>query len=778
MISKNQHTLVCNNQHNFQIQAHKYLNPKMLLLLLCLCVVPCSFAALTIRGQVFGQNETGGKQPIPGAHVIVSGKKGVTITDDTGSFQLHTDSHFPITLIASFAGYKADTLQLYDADFTDIQFVLKQQNVLNKVTVTASNHSVQLSQASVLKTENINKIGLVKLACCNLSESFENSATVTVGYTDAVSGAKKVQMLGLSGIYTQLQAENIPTLRGLASTYGWSYIPGSWLESVQISKGASSVVNGYESVVGQINVEFKKPDVSEPLFINVYGNQFGCFEANATTSTQVAKNLWTGLLVSGTWDKNAHDYNGDGLLDMPQTQTVNVYNRWFWLNPNGIQSRTGIKFLYDDRKGGHDSKHLTGGTGAHYITDIVNRNFTLENKTGIPIRSDNNQSVALVSSLSHYEQNSEFGLKTFNGVQNSLLVNALFSGTLGDEHIHKYTLGASFMYDNYKLAYQDQLVFNQTSLTQLNRVESVPGIFAEYSYTHSDHISVILGNRIDYNSRYGWLYTPRANIRYGVTKNIVLRASVGKGYRAPNAISDNIGILASSRKLQVDDIASLDIERAWNYGANLSYTIPYRGNKKITLSLDYFHTQFLNQAVVDFERNSNSVYFYNVQGGSFADAVQLDVAAPLFTGFDVFAALRFNNTRMTYEDGSSRYQVEKPLMPRYRGLLNLSYATKFRKWVFDFTSQLNGPSRIPWLNGYNSERKESPVYPLFFAQITKNTKRVDIYAGAENILNYTQQHPVINASNPFSQGFESAFIWGPVIGRKIYIGARIRIGKL
>jgi len=748
-----------------------------LFILIILFVFPTLYAA-NVVGYVYTLNDSGHKVPLSGANVYCANSKAITKSDDQGRFALNIENSIDLHLIAAFTGYSSDTIEVKVHNESP-EFVLKQGKNLERVTVTASKHNPILSKVSVLKTETINKTGLVKLACCNLAESFENSATVTVGFSDAISGAKQVQLLGLSGIYTQLQSENIPTLRGLASTYGWSYIPGSWLESIQISKGASSVINGYESVAGQINLEYKKPNYTEPLFINLYSNQLGCYEGNVTAATQVAKNLWTGLLVSGTLDKSAHDYNGDGFLDMPQTEMINVYNRWYYLSPNGVQSRTGIRFLYENRDAGHDTKHSTvSSSGTHYTTNIDNRNFTVENKTGFPVGNREGQSLGIINSFTHYNQNSTFGEKTFDGTQNSYYSNILFSSQIGDNSSNKYTVGGSFTYDNFKTQYKDLLPFNLTPLTALNRTEIVPGVFGEYTYSPQEKFTLILGARADYNSKYGWLYTPRANAKYNISDNIILRGSIGKGYRAPNVIADNIGIMASSRKLYLDGISDLNIESAWNYGGNITYYIPIWNKRKITLSLDYFHTEFQNQAIVDLERNSNSVYFYNLKGRSFADVWQVDLSVTPFNGFDIFTAFRYNNTRITYSDGAEQYLVEKPLTARYRGLLNLSYATKFKKWVFDFTTQLNGPSRIPCLNGYNSELKESPSFPIFFAQVTKNTKRIDIYLGAENILNYTQKDPIINATNPFDQGFESSFVWGPIVGRKIYIGARIRIGKL
>ncbi len=646
-------------------------------------------------------------------------------------------------------------------------------SVTPTVVVPGYRSGTEIGRNSSLKTETITKTGLLKMACCNLSESFENSATVTVGFTDAVSGAKQVQLLGLAGAYTQMMAENIPVMRGLASTYGWSYTPGSWLESIQISKGASSVVNGYESISGQMNLEFKKPDNTEQLFINLYGDDAYRMEGNVTAATQVAPKLWSGLMLHGSIENGVHDGNGDSFMDMPRTKFVNAYNRWLYVNDEkGVQSRLGFKFLYDERNGG---QHYPT-SGDLYTTNIANRNFSLENKTGFSIGHKEGQSLGIITSFSHYEQNSGFGLKRFDGIQNSLYANVMFTSHIGTPD-HGYMVGASFSLDNYNTVYEDRLPANMTPATNIDRQEAVPGAFAQYTYNYEEKLTVLLGMRGDWNSAYGWLATPRVNVRYTPAEWVVLRASAGKGYRSANVIADNIGLMASSRRFDVAGIDGLDIERAWNMGGNATFYIPIWSERKMTLSLDYFHTVFQNQAVVDFERDSHNVYFYNLQGRSWADALQADLSFTAFRGFDVFAAFRYSGTHTTESDGTQRWQAEKALMSRYRGLLNLSYATPFKKWVFDVTAQLNGPTRLPSMTGYGAPAEYSPSFPVLFAQVTKNTRRFDIYAGVENILDYRQKNPILGWSDPWGPSFDSSQIWGPLMGRKIYVGIRLRIGK-
>jgi outer membrane receptor for ferrienterochelin and colicin len=658
---------------------------------------------------------------------------------------------------------------------------------LHETVVTHYRPGTVLSSLSPFKTETITQTGLKKMACCNLSESFENSASATVGFTDAITGARQIQLLGLSGIYSQTLAENIPAMRGLAAVYGLSYTPAAWLESIQISKGTASVVNGYEAITGQLNLEFKKPNTAEPLFINLYTNDDLHYEGNITAAAQVAENLWTSLLLSGTLGDKVHDENRDNFLDMPKTRYVNAYNRWFYLDDaHGIQSRTGIKFLYEDRKAGQDSLcHVQHNIPLDGVTlwesFITNRNFTVYNKTGVSVGDREGQSLGVVNSFTQHEQHASFGEKRFNGIQRSYCFNALFTSFIGDTR-RRYTVGASFTYDGYDTEYEDKATVNAaspTGLTALDRTELVPGVFGEYTDTRLAGLTLALGARIDYNSLFGWLFTPRLHAKYDVGEKITVRASAGRGFRSPNVLAENMGLMSSSRVIDIANMDAPGMEKALNFGGNIAFNIPVRGNRIAKLSIDWFHTRFRNQVIVDTERNRNAVFFYNSDGSAnYANAWQADLSTVLFKGFELFAAFRYNNNRITYADGTQRIETDRPLLSSYRGLVNLSYATPLRRWVVDATAQFNGPVRLPGLNGYDSERIYSPAFPVCFAQLTRNSKRFDIYLGAENIFSYRQQDPIRKWENPFDRDFDASMVWGPVNGARIYAGIRLRIGKL
>ena len=742
--------------------------------------VSCCLNAQQVNGVVYGNNQDGSRITLPGANVYwEETQQGVTTGLD-GKFSIDTPSGEKFRLIASFIGFQNDTIDI-PVGTNRVEFELWEGVVLGEAVVSVRRKGSYISRITPIQTEIITGSGLQKMACCNLAESFENSATVTVGFTDAISGAKQIQMLGLSGIYTQMLDENVPTLRGLASVFGWNYVPGPWLESIQVSKGTSSVINGYESTTGQVNLEYKKPDNTEMLFFNLFGSSDGRIEANVTSAVPVGKKLWTGFMLHSSAEQTEHDANNNGFLDMPKTRQYNFYNRWVYENhEKEIESRTDIKLLYDERDGGQTletAKQLPLNNS--YSTHIGNRNFKLSNKTGFSFGRRPEQSIGIINSFTHHEINSLYGAKTYDGKQNTFYSNVLISSYISNT-FHKYVVGGSFLYDRFDEQYSDTLSVNNTPLTQFFREEMVPGAFAQYTFSGHEKMTLIIGLRGDYHNRFGFLFTPRTNFKYNITDHIIFRVSAGRGYRSPNVISENIGFLASSKKYNMQSVKNLDIEKAWNYGANLSFYIPILGNETLTVGLDYYRTDFDNQAIVDMEYDRRQIFFYNLRGKSYANAWQIDVNTTLFKGFDVFAAFRLNDTKITYSYGEYSFTTEKPLTNKYRGLVNLSYATNFDKWKLDVTAQFNGSCRLPVLsdNGYHVAKEWSPAYPLYFIQITKKTKRLDVYAGCENILNYKQKNPIIDAENPFGPIFDASRVWGPLMGRKIYAGIRLRIGEI
>ncbi len=708
-----------------------------------------------VKGTVF--DATNGKPtPLPGVNVYWVGTQQGTVSDEKGQFSLSQTTESQ-KIVFSFVGFSNDTVLVSDAK-TPIKHQLNQNITLGEVEVTTRAKTNFVSRMSTVNASTITSGELAKAACCNLSESFETSASVDVSYTDAVTGAKQIEMLGLSGIYSQMMAENMPNLRGLATSFGLAYVPGSWMESIQVSKGTSSVLNGYESISGQINVEYKKPETSERFFVNLFQNHMGRSEINFNTRIKVSPTLSTMVLAHGSMNLVEHDDNGDGFLDDPLTQQINFFNRWDYHGKNK-EFKFGIKALTESRQGGQSTfdndlpRDTTNGYGVNINTERAEAFL----KTGFIFQRPAT-SLGIQQQFVYHHLNSFFGLNDYAAKQYSYYANALYQSNFGDSR-HAYTTGFSFIYDRFDENLNDSV---------FGRTEKVPGVFYQYTYSDGHKLNVIAGIRADYHNLYGLFFTPRIHARYNFTESLILRVSAGKGSRSTNVLAENTSLLASSRKIRY--LNKPDIEDAWNYGINFSKHFDLK-NRELTLNIDAYRTDFTHQVVVDRDSDAAQILIYNLEGQSYSNSLQIEANYELIKGLDVTAAFRYNDVKMTF----TGQLMEKPLINRYKGLVNLSYVTRLKRWQFDFTSQMNGPSRIPTTVEDLGLYKDSPSYLVLNAQLTRYFRQWNVYLGGENLTGYKQENPIISPEAPFSNAFDSSVIWGPISGIKVYAGLRYHI---
>ena len=746
--------------------------------------------AQSVKGYVYGNRSGGSKEALSFASVFWMGSANAVQTDNRGYFSIDHRANNSRFLIASFIGFKADTLEI--TDFTkEIIFTLSEHNELEAAVVTTRQEGNYLSKIAPIRTEVISTAGLYKMACCNLAESFENSASVSVGYSDAVTGARQIRLLGLSGIYTQMSDENRPSMRGLLTPFGLGYVPGQWLESIQIAKGPGSVMNGYEAITGQINMEYRKPTLNQPLFVNLFFANSMRTEANIASSLQFKNNKWfTTLLAHFSTDPKPHDGNHDGFLDEPLTLQYNFANRWLYAADNGIQWRFGFRALYETREAGQDA-HMTGAlpNPQHDYTplplwksNIKNKGINFYSKVGIPLASPGAEtsatppSLAFVVDYTYHALDSFFGMeeKSYNATGNSIFANLMLQ--FGIKEAHRFNFGLSGHFDDIDetlaipFAHPDALAFTLSPhpFSALGRKEHSWGAYGEYTLNQNDKFLFVLGSRIDYNNIYGWIFTPRANIKFDFSENLIFRASGGRGHRSSNLIADNLGILSTGRWIMIDN--KLDMEQAWTYGANLTGYFKLGYGERSSISFDYFRTDFQKQVLVDQERNTEFVWFYNLNGSSFTNTFQVDLMLEPIERLSLLTTFRYTDARVHLE---GQGVVERPLMNKFKGVFNVQYATRMNIWTFDATAQLNGPSRLPRF--VNDDY--SPIYPMFYAQITRKFRSLDVYVGGENLGNYKQPLPIINSEHPFSQDFNATVIWGPLMGIKVYAGLRFTIYK-
>ena len=650
-----------------------------------------------IYAQVRGTVKDSTGEAIPGANVFwMNTGQGVTTKED-GSFSITKPSKSHM-LIVSFIGFQNDTIHVSSKN-QQLDIVLRDGVELNEVNIVTRKLGTMKLRSSVMNEDMISSAELSRAACCNLGESFVTNPSVDVSYSDAATGAKQIKLLGLSGTYVQMLTENIPNYRGAAAPYGLGYVPGPWMQSIQVSKGTSSVKNGYEAITGQINVEFKKPQLPEADWVsaNLFASTTNRYEANADATLKISKRWSTSLLAHYENETKAHDGNDDGFVDIPQVEQYNVWNRWAYMGDHYV-FQAGIKALSETRTSGQANHGGTMHSGDLYKVGIDTERYEFFTKNAYIFNKEKNTNLALILSTTLHNQDATYGRKLYNVDQTNVYASLMFETEFNPQN--SFSAGVSFNYDAYDQHY---------------RLENTNHVLAENNY-----------------------------------------------------------LLSSSRKVEI--AKNLDMEEAWNYGASVSTYIPIFG-KTLNVNAEYYYTDFLKQVIVDMDSNPHEVAFYNLDGRSYSHVFQVEASYPFFKGFTLTGAYRLTDAKTTYKGE----RMEKPLTSKYKGLLTASYQTPLGIWQFDATLQLNGGGRMPTPyelgDGQLSWERRYGSFEQLSLQVTRYFRRWSIYVGGENLTNFKQKNPIIDAANPWGNNFDSTMIWGPVHGAKGYIGIRFNLAR-
>lgn len=721
---------------------------------------------MPVSAQVKGMVKDNQGEPVVAANVFWINTTNGTVTDENGTFTIEQ----PVgakKLVVSFIGYENDTI-VVENDHKELAIILQGSVMMDEVQVVERKIGVVKSRSSVLNQDMISSAELARAACCNLGESFTTNPSVDVSYADAATGARQIKLLGLSGTYVQMLTENIPNYRGASAPFALGYIPGPWMQSIQVSKGSSSVKNGYEAITGQINVEFKKPQTTQSLNVNLFASSKEKYEANFDANVHLNSRLSTGVLAHYENSTRSHDDNGDGFLDMPKVEQYNLQNRWAWMGDQYV-FQASVKAMKEDRTSGqathlHVDNSVGGFVGRElYKIGIHTDRYEAFTKNAYIFDKERGTNLALILSGSLHKQDAGYGYKLYNVDQKNLYTSLMFETNFDERN--SISAGLSLNYDYFNQTYR--LENDDTGLLYGKEKETVPGAYVQYTYNWKDKIILMGGIRADHSDIYGTFVTPRAHIKYAPDDWVNLRVSVGKGYRTNHVLAENNYLLASSRKVKIDN--DLDQEEAWNYGFSSSFYIPVFG-KTLNVNTEYYYTDFRRQMIIDLDTDPHIVHFANLK--SYSHTFQAEATYPFFKGFTLTAAYRLTDVKTTY----NKKLLERPLTGKYKGLLTASYQTPLGLWQFDVTLQMNGGGRMPspytLPDGAPSWNTRYQSYQLLSAQITRWFRHWSIYVGGENMTNFKQKNPIVGASNPWGTNFDSTMIWGPVHGAMYYVGFR------
>lgn len=670
-------------------------------------------------------------------------------------------------------------------------------DTLQTTNIVSSQRGNYLSKGKQIRTEVISTAGLHKMACCNLAESFENSSSVTVGYSDAVTGARQIRLLGLSGTYTQFLDEKRPILRGFTLPWGLTFIPGSWMESIQIAKGSSSVIEGVESITGEINIEHKKPTDQKILFVNGSYMSDTQTDLNILSSIQLNPSLFTNVMAHFNTNFYTHDGNHDGFIDDPRNSQMNFANRWIYFKDK-IKLHFGFKAFTDKRKGGqkgYEKDKFKIESDLPWGTYISNEGFNAYLKAGLFTNEDQTSSIAIISDFTYHKLKTQFGESNYDGKSNSGFINLLYRTEIS--HHHDLTIGLSGNIDRYNQDYNRKWV-NNTILEERilhdsfinHSTLSNGGIYAEYTFkSHDDIFTAIAGIRGEWYNKGSFEFIPRLSLRFKPSEYVVIRANGGRGIRNAIPIVENIGVMSTNKTIG-GIINLLPKEEAFTYGGNITFYLPIDSHESTYISFDYFRTNFQKELIVDYDYRPNQISFYLSNKNSYTQNFQVDFNSEPFERFNVAATFRWTQAKRDSKGDDGLYhRINRPMISKYKGVLNLQYKTNMGKWVFDFTMAINGPAKVyEFMKNLTKpdgtliySKGKTPIYPIFYGQITRHFKGFDIYIGCENIGSYKQKYPIIGERNshgvinPKSNNFDASAIWGPLMGRRFDIGFRLTI---
>ena len=726
-------------------------------------------ASASVSGIVYLKGK-GNKIPAVGASVYWEGTNLGEFTNENGEFDIPRAGTTSL-LVFSYVGESSDSVDMRGQK--EINITLGGGYELQAIEISYKKKPTSYSFLTPVKVQLLGEGELAKAACCNLSESFETTPSIDVSFTDAVTGTRQIEMLGLSGANMLITRENIPDIRGLSAIYGLTFLPGTWVEGIQLSPGIGSVANGFESISGQINVELKKPENSEKLYFNFYANEMNRFEANLNLAHSLNENLHTGLLLHAKRQRDQMDRNDDHFMDGPIGDQFIVANRWKFNTSNGIQGQWGLKGTFIQNNSGQLSgaNHVHPGTGVYnpWLANMDTRRVEGWYKMGYLFPDKPKTSIGLQLSALNHDQTGVFGKRKYDAFQQSFYANLLYQSIIGSTD-HVFKSGLSYQYDRF-----DETLGESNFL----RNESVPGVFSEYTYNYLNKVSLVAGLRADNHNQYGFFVTPRLHFRFSPNEKTAFRLVSGRGQRTPSVFAENIGAMASSRVYQIVNPQpnipyGLNAEVAWNSGISFSQEWQLF-NKPTILNIELFHTRFANQIVVDYDANPQKVLFYNLAGKSYATSFQSQVDITLLPWLDVRLAYRFNDVKTIYQLDL----LQRPFVSKHKAFANFAVETASSGWKLDATVQWQGQKRIPDLSGNPAAVfaiDESPDFFIVNAQVSKSIgKKLELYLGVENLLNYKQDYPIISADDPFSEWFDGSMVWGPVFGGMAYTGLRFKI---
>lgn len=708
-------------------------------ILLVLSLITGLVALRAQKSQVI--NEKGEGLAFSKIMMIGNGSQESILSDSLGYFSL-SEANLNQQIVIDAFGYQLDT---FNVVALDSKYKLSSVTDLETLTVSKKKKGSSIMFAKTIQTENITEKELYKAACCNLAESFETNPAVDASFSDGATGTKTIKLLGLGGKYALLSVENMPRIRGNNLYNGLAAIPGSWVESIQILKGNSSVSNGFEGMSGQINTQLKGLDHAKSIQeINSYVNSLGRYELNGINQIVHTDKLKSAILWNHSSWANKIDQNNDGFYEMPGSNQQNLLLRTKFSPSNKIHNQINLSYNRSEKNGGSDLYKFN--------LNLNEQNYGLFGKSGI-VLNDPGKSIGLQYSYNEYAFNGKIGNKSIDSKSEELYLNLMHQSYINNTN-HGIKMGVSYL----KEKLNDEVVYDDVDSSYYRFSRSIIGAFIEYTGTLSDKDQLTVGLRTD---AYGndFYLLPRLNYKHSFNNNLVYRLGAGRAIKSNYFLAENYGSMINNRR--VYGLGNLiDPEDSYSLFNSVWYKFKI-GYREASLLVEHHYQDFNNRYLAHYQDNALVIKQHKkATNQSFLVQFNYEV----FPGFDLKVAYKYNEQKA--EDLGFN-QNNLWLLPKNRSFINMSYETR-DNWIFNATLNRIGRQFLPPVNLSDIPvNNEITAFYKLGAQISKTHKRWRAYLGVENALNVRQENVWFGIE---SDSPEASISYLPPIGTVIHFG--------
>lgn len=740
---------------------------KTIVLLAIFCSLPSFVIAQNPTGEIRGRIVSN-DGPVIAANVGIPELQKGQATDNEGFFHIQQVPVGTYTLEVSSVGFKkhTQTIETEAGEILELTIELEESmHALDQVVVTGTMRKTYVKDSpvkvSVVKSDQLQQ-GKIS---GNIMDLISSVNGLTTQLNCGVCGTNAIRINGVEGPNTAVLIDGMPIMGALASVYGLNGISPSIIDQVEVIKGPQSTLYGTQALGGVVNIITKNPATTPTFSADIYAKSTEEGNVNLAYSPKFGR--FEGFVSGNVVHlENYFDKNNDTFNDLVQQSRVSLFGKGTLLGENMEQRLNVATKLYTENRTGGVQEFTDDlrGSGQIYGESIYTNRFELMTDYR---PAGFSEQLRFSGAVTYHDQDSYYGTDWYDAQQGIVFGQLTWDQSIGNRF--KLLTGTTIRYETYD---------DNTPATSggIDR-RWIPGIFSQGEWTVG--VFTFLGGlRIDHHSEHGYVTAPRLSTKFSPTDLTTFRASAGTGFRVVNVFTEDHAALTGSREVVFNE--DLDPEQSKSITASLEQIIPFGANP-MTVGLDGFYTHFSNKIIPDYDQDPNLIVYENLDGFSVTRGFSIDIDQN-------FTAIPFSyNASITIMDVYTDENGEKQALtyaPDYTGTFGATYDIRSMDFSLGYNGNLVGPKRMPGNYVEDFGREEwSPAFSTHDLKLTKEFTNVndrngigfEAYVSVENIFDYTQGSPLVDARNPFGPDFDTIYTWGPIVGRTFSLGARINL---